>query len=96
MTRDIKETLRMAPGGEFTEESIKFIKQSAQLVIQQQCELLYDLSKQIHKEICKEILNEVNRLSARFEQDLDWERFSVELGDLMERSVDALNANKGS
>ena len=92
----MKETLRMVPGGEFTEESIEFMKQSAQLIIQQQCELLYDLSKQIHKEICREIVSEVNRLNVRFEQDLNWEQFSAELGDLMERSVDALNANKGS
>ena len=96
VTRDMKETLRMAPGGEFTEESIEFMKQSAQLVIQQQCELLYDLSKQIHKEICGEIVSEVDRLNARFKQDLNWEQFSADLGDLMERSVDALNANKGS
>ena len=59
VTRDMEETLRMAPGGELNEQSIEFVRQSAQAVIQQQCELLYDPRKQIHKDICYRIVNEV-------------------------------------
>ena len=77
------DTLRMAPGGELNEESIEFVKQSAQAVIQQQCELLYNPRKQIHKDICYRIVQEVRKLTAKFEQDLNWGKFSEELADLI-------------
>ena len=96
VTNDMKETLCMVPGGEFTEDSIESVKQSAQAVIQQQCELLYNPRKQIHKEICMEIVRAVNKLTAKFEQHLNWDQFSEELAELMEKSVDALNENKSS
>ena len=93
VTRDMEETLHMVPGGELNEQSIKFMRQSAQAVIQQQCELLYDPRKQIHKDICCRIVNEVRKLTAKFKQNLDWDEFSNELGDLMEKAVDALDDN---
>ena len=87
---DMEQTLAMAPGGELNEKSIEFVKQSAQAVIQQQCEYLYDPKKHVHRDICYEIVNRVRKLTSKFEQDLDWDGFSDELGDLMDKAVDAL------
>ena len=88
---DMEQTLAMAPGGELNEKSIEFVKQSAQAVIQQQCELLYNPKKHVHRDICYEIVNRVRKLTSKFEQDLNWDVFSEELGDLMDTAVDALN-----
>ena len=90
VTRDMKKTLRMVPGGEFTEESIEFMKQSAQAVIQQQCKILYNLKKHVHRDICYEIVMRVRKLTSKFKQDLNWDQFSNELGNLCDIAVDAL------
>jgi hypothetical protein len=88
---DMEQTLAMAPGGELNEKSIEFMKQSAQAVIQQQCEELYNPKKHVHRDICYEIVNRVRKLTSKFEQDLNWDVFSDKLADLMDKAVDALN-----
>ena len=69
----------MAPGGELNEKSIEFVMQSAQAVIQQQCEVLYDPRKHVHRDICYEIVNESQK--ANFEI-----RAGSQLGSVLKRT----------
>ena len=68
---DMRTTLSLAPGEELNEKSIEFVMQSAQAVIQHQCEELYDPRKHVHRDICYEIVMRVRKLTSKFEQDLN-------------------------
>ena len=46
---EVQSTLSLAPGEELNAESIGFIMQRAQAVIQHQCDTLYDPKKQVHR-----------------------------------------------
>ena len=70
------------------------MQEAAQEIIQRQCELLYDPTVEQHKEICHWLVSEVDKLNSKFEEDLDFESFSKDLGDLMSVGVDTLNENR--
>ena len=96
VTNDLKTTMKMAPGGAFTAESIEWVKQSLHAVIQEQCELLYNPANEAHKEHCYEIVREVRKVTSKFEEDLDWNWFEEEMTHLMENAAELLGENKGS
>ena len=96
VTNDLKTTMKMAPGGAFTAESIEWVKQSLHAVIQEQCELLYNPANEAHKELCYEIACEVKKVTSKFEENLDWNWFEEEMTRLMENSAELLHENKSS
>ena len=87
---EVQSTLKLAPGEELNEESIGFIMQRAQAVIQHQCDSLYDPRKHVHRDICYEIILRVRSLTSKFEEDLNWDQFSNRIGDLLDLAADAL------
>ena len=72
------------------------MQETAKKVIKKQCELLQDSRDQVHKEIIAEVVAEVDRLNGRLASDYDFQTFSHDPGNLMERAVDALNLNEES
>ena len=87
---EVQSTLKLAPGEELNKESIGFIMQRAQAVIQHQCDSLYDPRKHVHRDICYEIILRVRSLTSKFEEDLNWDQFSIRLGSLLDLADDAL------
>jgi hypothetical protein len=83
----------LAPGEELNKESIGFIMQRAQAVIQQQCNSLYDPEKHVHQDICYEIIQRARSLTSKFEEDLNWDQFSIGLGSLLDLADDALRVS---
>ena len=73
---EVQSILSLAPGEELNAESIGFIKQRAQAVIQHQCDTLYDPKQQVHQDICYEIILRTRSVTAKFEEDLNWDQFS--------------------
>ena len=61
VSQQMRQTLALAPGGEFTPESIEFVQQAAQRVIEGQCELLRTSTQQLHKDIVAQVVLSVNR-----------------------------------
>ena len=90
---EVQSTLSLAPGEELNAESIGFILQRAQAVIQHQCDTLYDPKKKVHQDIYYEIILRTRRVTAKFEEDLDWDQFSRKIGDLLDLAADALKVS---
>ena len=90
---EVQSTLSLAPGEELNKESIGFILQRAQAVIQHQCDTLYNPQKQVHQDICYEIILRARSVTAKFEEDLDWDQFSNKIGDLLDLAADALRVS---
>ena len=90
---EVQSTLSLAPGEELNEESIGFIMQRAQAVIQHQCDTLYDPEKQVHQDICYEIILRARSVTSKFEEDLNWDQFSNRIGDLLDLAADALRVS---
>ncbi len=90
---EVQSTLSLAPGEELNAESIGFILQRAQAVVQHQCDMLYDPKKKVHQDICYEIIKRTQRATDKFEEDLDWDQFSRKIGDLLDLAVDALEVS---
>ena len=90
---EVQAILSLAPGEELNAESIGFILQRAQAVIQHQCDTLYDPKKKVHQDICYEIIQRARKVTAKFEEDLDWDQFSNKIGDLLDLAADALRVS---
>ena len=87
---EVQSTLSLAPGEELNAESIGFILQRAQAVIQHQCDTLYDPKKKVHQDICYEIILRTRRVTEKFEEDHDWDQFSSKIEDMLDLAADAL------
>ena len=92
VSREMRQTLTLAPGGEFTPESIESVQQTAQQVIERQCELLQSTTQQLHKDIVAQVISEVDKLNARLMRDFNFEQFSQEIADLMNEATEAWHA----
>ena len=90
---EVQSTLSLAPGEELNKESIGFILKRAQAVIQHQCDTLYDPQKQVHQDICYEIILRARNVISKFEEDLNWDQFSNKIADLLDLAADALKVS---
>ena len=87
---EVQSTLSLAPGEELNAESIGFILQRAQAVIQHQCDTLYDPKKKVHQDICYEIILRTRTVTEKFEEDHDWDQFSSKIVDMLDLAADAM------